>query len=180
MAWNRHTSSARSARVASRTSTATRHSRVLQVAERAALASVCIEIARREPGFDRRADGGPLAIHDRIPRSIPVAALHDHVLVEDALEAEAETAGGAARGLVEGVALPLQPPVGEIVHGVAHEQEQGLGGSARALQHRCQPDMPDLDAAVLRHDVEIAGHAAGAAAIADREEERVVDGSAIA
>src|SRR5262249_57813718 len=100
----------------------------------------------------------------------------------DAREAEAEPARGAARRLVAGVALPLQPAVAQIVHGVSHEQEKRLGGGSRPLQHRRQPDMPDLDAAVLRHDVEIAGHAAGlpAAGLADRVEQRVVNGGAVA
>src|SRR6185312_985917 len=182
MAWNSRTSSSRSARMASRTSTATGRPAVLKIAEGPALASVGVKIAGSKPGLDSRANRGPFAIHDRVPCGVAVAALDDHMPVEDALEAEAEAAGGATRGLVEGVALPLQPPVRKLLHGVAHEQKQGLCRGARALQNRRQPDMPDLDAAVLRDDVEIAGHAAGAAArdVADREEQGIVRGGAIA
>src|SRR6185295_16496792 len=111
MAWNRRTRSLRSARAASRPSTATGRPAALKIAQRLSLASVGIKIAGREPSLDSRANGGPFAIYDRVPGGVAVAALDDHVPVEDALEAEAEAAGGAARGLVQCVALPLQPAV---------------------------------------------------------------------
>src|SRR5262245_51859305 len=126
MAWKRSTSASPSAGVASLTSTATGRSLTLQVAQRPTLAPGLVEIARRQPVLDRRANGGPLAVQDRVPGGVAVAALHHHVLVEDSLEAEAEPARRAPRGGVEGVAFPLQPPVAEIVHGIAHEQEKRL------------------------------------------------------
>jgi hypothetical protein len=74
------------------------------------------------------------------------------VLLEDALEAKAEALGSTARGRVEGVALPFQPPVAELVKGVRGKQVDRLAGRRAALQRTPKSDVADLDHAVLWRD----------------------------
>src|SRR6187397_104694 len=69
------------------------------------------------------------------------------VVAKDPLEAKAKALGGTPRGLVERVALPLQPAVTEIVEGVAREQVDGLGGGRRTPQLWAEPDVADLNRA---------------------------------
>jgi len=52
------------------------------------------------------------------------------MVAEDALEAKAKAFGGTPRGLVERVALPLQPAITEIVEGVAREQTRAPSSTA--------------------------------------------------
>ena len=77
---------------------------------------------------------------------------------------------------LRGVALPLEAPVAEIVERVAREQEDRLGRLARPLQAQPEPDVPDLDDAVLGGDAQVARHAAGAPVteVDDRVEQRIL------
>src|SRR5581483_1527215 len=72
------------------------------------LAAFGIEVLRIEPGLEGPAYGRPVAVDHRVPSGVAVAPLHDRVLAEQALEGEAEADGRAARGLVAGVAFPLE------------------------------------------------------------------------
>src|SRR3546814_5661556 len=61
-----------------------------QVRQAALLPALRVEVLRIEPGLEGGLGLGPLAVEDREPRSVAVAALGDGGLAEDALEAEAE------------------------------------------------------------------------------------------
>ena len=100
------------------------------------------------------------------------------MLIEDPLVDEAETTGRGARAGVGGVALPLHPPVSEIVQGVRDEEEERLRRRWGALQIRPEPDVPDLDRAMIRLDAHQRGHALSPIARVrpDGEEERVLTG----
>src|SRR5262245_48547977 len=78
-----------------------------QLAEPPPLRARRIEVRGSEPGLERALQRGPLPVDDRVPGVVAVASLHHHRLAERALVAEAEPLGGAARGRVEAVALPL-------------------------------------------------------------------------
>src|SRR5262245_13688546 len=54
--------------------------------------TVLIEIRRREPLFQDFADLWPFVVKDRVPSRISISALEDHVVVENALKAEAKSA----------------------------------------------------------------------------------------
>src|SRR4051794_5337231 len=149
--------------------------RIGSCAQRYALEALAVEVLGRQPGLEGRADRGPLTVEDGVPGRVPVAALDHEVLAEDALEAEPEALGRTARAGVGRVALPLQPPVAEVVERVAREQVDRLGRPGRALQRRAEPDVADLDDAVGGLDAQVAGHAERAAAhpVDDGEEQRV-------
>ncbi len=125
-----------------------------QVGQPPALAAVGVEVLRRQPALERAARGRPLAVEQREPRGVAVAALDDHVLAERALVGEAEALGGPARARVGGVALPLQAAVAEVVEGVAREQVDRLGRGRRALQRGAEPHVADLDDRVARGDAQ--------------------------
>src|SRR3546814_14432675 len=61
-----------------------------QVRQAALLPALRVEVLRIEPGLEGGLGLGPLAVEDREPRSVAVAALGAGGLAEDALEAEAE------------------------------------------------------------------------------------------
>src|SRR5574341_1602330 len=109
-----------------------------------------IEVRRIEPPLEPRPERGPLRVEHRVPRRVPGAALHDHVLAEDAFEGEPEPDRGALRGFVQGVALPLVPPVAQILEGVLRHQVHRLGGSGGPLQRGREEHVADLDHAVGR------------------------------
>ena len=114
-----------------------------------ALPAAGVEVLRRQPGLECRANDRPLAVEDREPGGVPVASLHDQVLPEDPLEGEAEPLSRPAGGVVEGIAFPLQAAVAELIEGVPRHQVDGLGRLSRALERRRKPDVADLDDAVL-------------------------------
>src|SRR5437867_5746466 len=105
------------------------------------------------PGLEGRARRRPLAIEHREPGAVAIAPLDDHVLAEDALEAEAELERRAARSLVERVALPLHAAVAELVECLREEHPGDLGADAAALQRRRVPDVADLDPTHVGGDV---------------------------
>ena len=129
---------------------------------------VVIEIVRREPALVRRLARRPLAVEHRKPGGVAVAALDDHVLAENPLEREAEALRGAARGRVEGVALPLVAAIAELLEDIAREQILRLGRAGRALHRRRVHDVADLDDA-------IGGVDAHQRLVADRSPRGVVD-----
>src|SRR5215203_371977 len=100
------------------------------------------------------------------------------MVIEDPLVDEAETTGRGARAGVGGVALPLHPPVSQIVQGVRDEEEERLRRRWGALQIRPEPDVPDLDRTMIRLDAHQRGHALSSIARVrpDGEEERVLTG----
>src|SRR5262245_10741646 len=63
-----------------------------QCAQRGFGSAVLIEIRRRKPFFHDFADLWPFVVKDRVPSRISVSALEDHVVVENALKAEAKSA----------------------------------------------------------------------------------------
>ena len=130
-----------------------------QLSERPFLPAVRSKVLWRQPGFVAGPDCRPVVVGYGVPGGVAVAALDDHVVAEDALEAEAEAVGGAAGGGVERVALPLEAAVAELVEGVVREQVDGLGGGRRALQSCSEPDVADLDDALLGGDAQVGGHA---------------------
>src|SRR3546814_17131883 len=76
-----------------------------QVRQAALLPALRVEALRIETGLDGGLGLGPLAVEDREPRSVAVAALGDRGLVEAALHAAAEAqrrlaCGGVARARV--------------------------------------------------------------------------------
>ncbi len=87
--------------------------------ERKPLPARLVEVRRREPALEIGLAQGPFRIEHGEPRRIPIAALDDHVLAKDSLEAEAEAQGGTARGLVQRITLPLVAAVAQIMEGVA-------------------------------------------------------------
>ncbi len=58
------------------------------------LPAVLIEVARREPALEACAHPVPVLVEHGVPGGIPVAALHDQMLAENALECEPEPLGG--------------------------------------------------------------------------------------
>src|SRR5262245_37892494 len=69
----------------------------LELAERAALEAHRVEVRRREPALEGRAQSRPLAVQDREPRRVAVAPLHHPRLPERPLVREAESLRGAPR-----------------------------------------------------------------------------------
>ena len=104
----------------------------MESAERLPLRAVGIEVGWIEPGFESGFARGPLAVEHGEPGGVAVAALDHHVLPEDALVGEAEAFGGAATGLVLGVALPLVAAIAEFEDMASHEVH-GFGGGGGAL-----------------------------------------------
>ena len=123
-------------------STATTTSGNRRHRQRRALASFGVEVVRGQPRLERRLPRRPVTVDHREPRRVARAALHDHVLAEDALEREAEARGGAARRLVQRVALPLVAAVAERLEGVARHQVHGFSRAARALQRGVKRMLP--------------------------------------
>src|SRR3546814_2588265 len=62
-----------------------------QVRQAALLPALRVEVLRIEPGLEGGLGLGPLAVEDREPRSVAVAALGDGGLAEDALRSEEHT-----------------------------------------------------------------------------------------
>lgn len=134
-----------------------------------------VEVLGGEPGLEAGADGGPFDVGDGEPGGVPVLALDDHVVAEGAFVGEAEALGGAAGGGVGGVAAPLPAAVGEGGHHVVGEEEEGLGGDARAGDPGAPEDVADLGGAVGGGDVHegLAAFDAVGRAVDDGEERRV-------
>src|SRR5262245_4635939 len=63
-----------------------------QRAQRGFGRTVLIEIRRRKPSFHDFAHLWPFVVKDRVPSRISISALEDHVVVENALKAEAQSA----------------------------------------------------------------------------------------
>src|SRR5438067_4383000 len=118
-----------------------------------ALVALGVEIAGIEPplegGFDRR----PLAVDNRKPGGVAIAALDDVRLPEQPLKAKAVPRGGGARRRVERIALPFIAPVAELVENPPHHQVHRLRCGGRSLQCRRIGDGADLDAARRGVDV---------------------------
>src|SRR5688572_23154071 len=100
------------------------------------------------------------------------------MLIEDPLMDEAETAGRRARGGVGGVALPLHSPVSQTIQRVRDEEEERLRRRRGPLQTWSEPDVTNLDRAVIRLDAHQRGDTFGPIARArpDGEEERIFTG----
>src|SRR5207237_333847 len=94
----------------------------------------------RAPGLPAR----PLVVEHAEPRGVAVAVLHDVVGLLNALEREAVRQRGAARALVERVALPLDAAVAEVERVPEHEVGD-LARGAGALGDRAVPDAAELD-----------------------------------
>src|SRR5690242_17451095 len=134
-----------------------------QIAKRAHLTSLAVEVLGREPLLVRGTQRRPLVVCDREPGGVAVAALHHLVLAKHTLEAKAEALRRPARRLVERVALPLEAPVAELVERLARKQEDRLGGGGATAKLRAEPDVADLDRAVVGRDAEIRRDARGLA-----------------
>src|SRR6266849_9176378 len=67
------------------------------------LAALAVEISRVEPALERRFKGRPLAVDDRVPGRVAVAALVDHRLTKNPLEPESESLRRSAGGRIERV-----------------------------------------------------------------------------
>ena len=129
------------------------------------LRSSFIEVSSIEPTLYLAFYFWPLVVENRIPRCITVLSLEDEVVVEDALEPEPQSEGRISGALIEGVAAPLHPAISKAGHGVAQHQKECLRGTSRSLKFRAEPDMPNLDHAILWVDVEEARLATGPSAI---------------
>src|SRR6478735_11059400 len=117
-----------------------------------ALAAHVVEVVVVEPGIERCAHARPLAVRDREPVGVAVAALVDEGIAEPALPDEAEPERCAARRRVEAVALPLVAAVAEVVEDVSHQESLQLGRGAAALELTAEGDRSHLDRAHLRVD----------------------------
>jgi len=102
---------------------------------------------------------GPFLVEDGEPGRVAVAALHDPVVVEDALVDVPEAHRRPPRGHVRRVALPLHAAVAEVVEGVAQHQVDGLGGHRGALHRGAEPEVADLDAGVAGESADADGSA---------------------
>jgi hypothetical protein len=80
--------------------------------------------------------GGPLVVEHGEPGGVAVAVFYDEVLAEDAFVGESEALGGAAAGLILGVALPFIAAIGEVVEDVAGHEVHGFSGGCGALENR--------------------------------------------
>ncbi len=138
----------------------------------AALAAGVVEVGVVEPVVERAPHPRPLAVGDREPVGVAVAALVDQRVAEPALPDEAEADRGAARGRVEAVALPLVAPVAEVVEGVAQQQRHRLGGGAAALELAAEQDAADLDRAHRGVDAQVGAEARRAAGLDGHDGER--------
>ena len=123
--------------------------------EAPALGAIAVEVLRREPGLERAPQRRPLVVDDREPGGVTVPPLRHLVLAEHALEAEAETLRRAPRRGVERVALPLEPPVSEVVERMPGQEIDRLGRSDRTAQRRAEVDVADLDHPVRRCDPQV-------------------------
>src|SRR6266699_247028 len=140
------------------------------------LAALAIEILRVEPALERRFEGRPLAVDDRVPGGVAVAALVDQCLAKNPLEPESKALGGLARGRIERVAFPFVAAIAELVEGASHHPIHGLGRRAALLQPRRISDRSDFDRAHGRIDPHIARHSrrAPARAIDDDMAKRIL------
>jgi len=113
-----------------------------------------------------------------VPRGVAVDALDQHVLLEDALEGEPEAFGRPAARFVEGVALPLQAAVAELVEDVARSEEERLAGDPGASDLRVPQDVAEFDDAVVgcHAHQRLAAVAAAAGRVDDGEEQGIVRG----
>ena len=64
--------------------------------------------------MDDRAYLRPLVIENRIPCGVPIAALDDHMVIEDALEAKTKAPRGISGFVVKRIAAPLHAPVAKL------------------------------------------------------------------
>ena len=115
----------------------------------------CVEVLRAQPGSKAALTAGhrsSVIANQAVSRLRPLTT---RWFVEDPLELEAEADRGAAGRLVQRVALPLEAAVAEVVEGMLGEQEDRLGRGGRALELWAEPDVPDLDHAVLGDDRQV-------------------------
>jgi hypothetical protein len=115
-------------------------------------------------------------IQHRIPRRIAIAALHDHMLAEDALEREAKPLGRSLRWRIVRVALPFVAPIAELVEDVARKEILRLRRARRALQAERIENIADFDDPMGRLDAQegLIAERLAAFLVDDREEQRVV------
>src|SRR5258707_15461271 len=78
-----------------------------EAGETAALSAVAVEIAGFEPGLESAAQHGPIAVDDREPRGVAIAAARDHRLPEQPFIGEAEPGGGGAARQVSRNPFPI-------------------------------------------------------------------------
>src|SRR6478735_10978714 len=144
--------------------------------EAGALAAHVVEVLVVEPRVERCAHARPLAVGDREPVGVAVAALVDEGVAEPALPDEAEPERSATRRRVEAVALPLVTAVPEVVEDVTHQESLQLGGSAAALELATESDRSHLDRAHLRVDAHQPAEAGRPAGLGrdDRDEHPLV------
>src|SRR5204862_6629773 len=74
---------------------------------------------------------------------------------EDALEREAEALSCASRLRVQGVALPLEAAVAEVVEGMPGQQVDRLRRRRGPLKLRAEPDVTGLDRPIFCVDAEV-------------------------
>src|SRR4026208_858746 len=121
-----------------------------EISEPPALAPAFVEVGRRQPLLVGTPQRRPLAIEHREPRGVAIAPFVYDGLAENALEAEAQTFGGAAPRHIQAVALPFVAAIAELVENAAHHQEHRLRRQARALQQRREVQIADFDDAHCR------------------------------
>src|SRR5215207_3506440 len=120
----------------------------IEGAETEALSPGLVEVRRLEPALEGAPARRPFAVEHGIPGGVAVVALDHHVLAKHALEGEAEAAGGALRGLVRIIALPLEAAVAELVEDVAGEEVDRLGRAPPLPEPRAEQEVARLDHAV--------------------------------
>ena len=92
-------------------------------------------------------DVWPLAIEDREPGRVSVAALDDQVLAKDALVLEPKAFGGFPRAFVIRIALPFHAAAVHGSKGFAQHKVDGLCVRSPALPVGRVPDVAQFKAA---------------------------------
>jgi len=96
-------------------------------------------------------------IEDRILGSIPIWALVDHVLVNNAFETRVQPADRTAQFGIARIATLWHAPVFQVRHVVVKHEIQHFGSGTGRLHLPCKPDLSNLDGAIGVIDVHEAG-----------------------
>src|SRR5690606_37920991 len=123
--------------------------------ERPLLLAVVVEVFGGQPALEAAFEGGPLGVDDRKPGGVAAFAFHNAVLAEKAFILEAEAEGCCLGCFVAVVALPLEPPVAELIEGMGGKEVEGLSRHASAGDGRTPINGANLNTGVLWKDTHV-------------------------
>src|SRR5205807_2824604 len=119
------------------------------------LEELSVHLGQRQPGgseicFKVGPERRPVSVDDGEPGGIPVLPLHEHVLAKHAFRPEPQPPRRPLALFVRVIALPLHPPVAQVIKQRAQQQERRFCVDLGLLRQLAVPDVAQLGPPPLR------------------------------